>query len=227
MLRKILWVIVSFQAFWPVLGFSATELLNCPERYANGNRLIDGDVLRYPDGNRLKDGEVWRYPGGNRIVDGEVWRYLNGNRLVDPPGVWRYENGNRLKDDDVIRYPNGNRLREPDGTFRDANGLSTTESSRAFSFSASDGTLVVAQIERKREELEVVVSYDAVTRFTFRYVPESGFQPASLKCDVQPLGPEPTEFVIATPAARVQVNVNYGHDSAAVRAAIENALKGL
>lgn len=206
----------------------ATEIIDCPERYPNGNRLIDGEVLRYPNGNRIKDDAVWRYPGGNRVVDGEVWRYQNGNRLIDESAVWRYEGGNRLKDGDVIRYQNGNRLRDPDGVFRDANGSRTSEASRRFTYPASDGTLIQVHVAKNREVLEVIINYDAEHHFVLRYEGGADYQPASLRCDVPPPGNTPArEFMINERPATVRVLVNEGFDPKKIREAVSRVLREL
>lgn len=74
MLRNlILMAVLLFATLFATQSAFATQVM-CPDRYPNGSRLKDGDVLRYQDGSRLKDGDVWRYANGSRLVDGTVWR---------------------------------------------------------------------------------------------------------------------------------------------------------
>lgn len=208
----------------PVLGDIQTELVGCPDRYPNGNRLVDGDVLRFPNGNRLKDGDVWRYPNGNRIVDGDVWRYANGNRIVDGD-VWRYLNGNRFRDGDVLRYPSGNRLREPDGTFRTDSSMTIDVSQLTVSEKNSEFGLVRFTGLKQSELLSVRLIYDAETEFDLVYDPKTA-HPKSLTCHVTIPGTE-TQFTLVSPKAIVKVEVTPGTDPKVVREKLKAALESI
>ncbi|MBY0413291.1 MAG: hypothetical protein K2Q18_03965, partial [Bdellovibrionales bacterium] len=99
----------------------ASEVVDCPDRYPNGNALKFSDgSMRYENGNGL------------RFSDGSM-RYPNGNGLRFSDGSMRYENGNGLRfSDGSMRYENGNGLRFSNGSMREQNGNASTTKSISF-----------------------------------------------------------------------------------------------
>jgi hypothetical protein len=200
----------------------ATDI-QCPERYPNGNRLIDGSVLRYESGNRLIDGDVWRYENGNRLVDSDVWRYENGNRLIDGD-IWRYENGNRFLDfGNIIRYETGDRLRNDDGNFYSKNGNLIGGNSFEYLVGTSDGTSILFELTNTEQSF-VVSIFDQGHTYEIAYKPGSS-QPASLKCILK--DDSKMDFTLNSKSARVEVKVKAGQDPVVVREAIQKALDSL
>lgn len=203
----------------------ATQIM-CPERYPNGARLKDGDVLRYQGGSRLKDGDVWRYANGSRLVDGLVWRYQNGSRLVDGD-VWRYESGSRLLDGGVVRYESGSRLREPDGRFRSENGTVIGGDYFEHYFGTSDGTTVRAQFTKTTQDLTVIVENEGhLYELTYDKASTSG-APSKVKCLLAQHDDTQTRFSLNTKSAIVEVQVKSGHSPADVKRAIQSALDAI
>jgi len=115
------------------ISVQASEVVDCPDRYPNGNSLKFSDgSMRYENGNSL------------RFSDGTM-RYPNGNSLRFSDGSMRYENGNSLRfSDGSMRYENGNSLRFSDGSMREQNGNSSTTNSISFLSSFGNGQMRIS-----------------------------------------------------------------------------------
>jgi hypothetical protein len=219
-MKKILFLSV----FAVGLFANAATLIQCPQRYPNGNALVDGDFLRYQNSNRLKDGDIWRYENGNRIVDGDVWRYKNGNRLVDGD-VWRYENGNRLRDGEIIRYESGNHLRDASG-FKTDFGQLISGDSYSYSFSSSDGMVVDLDL-KKNSELFTITIENSGHIYILGYDPLKGSQPTSITCILDQQDSAVNSFKLETKAASLNIKVKSGFNPVEIRKIILDALNSL